>query len=277
MSAGTPVRAQPAAPSPGTPGTPDERSARRGHRVGVFCAHVMWRTRVVGASHVPTSGPVLLAANHTGVADGPVLAGVSPRALHVLVKQEMFRGVVGSALRWMGQIPVDRDGGRTALASALGVLRAGGAVGIFPEGNRGRGDAANARAGIAWLALNGGAPVVPVAVLGTRRTGESVGHFPRLGRRFVIEFGAPLVIARAPGTSGRAALADANEAIRVALSALVTSAAVRHGLPLPVDAVLEPAGGPVDGPAEGSPAGTSGTAPDGPSGTAPGAPGTGPA
>ena len=219
---------------------PRLRGARHGQRIGWFCAHVMWRTAVVGRENVPATGGVLLAANHTGLADGPVLAGVSPRPLHVLVKQEAFNGLIGVALRWMGQIPVDRTGGRTALAMALTVLRAGGVVGIFPEGNRGRGDAANARAGIAWLALNGAAPVVPVAVLGTRRSGESVSHLPRFGRRFVIEFGAPIVIERAPGVSGKVALAEANEAIRAALSELVTGAAVRHGLPLPVDDVVDP-------------------------------------
>ena len=181
------------------------------------------------------SGPVLFAANHTGVVDGPVLAGATPRPVHVLVKQEMFTGVVGWFLTSLGQIPVDRDGGRTALTAALGVLRRGGVVGIFPEGNRGRGDASSAHAGIAWLALNGGAPVVPVAVLGTRRTGESVGHVPGFRRRFVVEFGEPLTIVRAPGTSGRVALSEANEAIRVALSGLVTAAAARAGLPLPTD------------------------------------------
>ena len=119
-------------------------------------------------------------------------------------------------------------GGRAALTSALGVLRRGGVVGVFPEGNRGRGDATSARAGIAWLALNGHAPVVPVAVLGTRRTGESVNHVPGLRRRLAIEFGEPLVVERAAGTSGRVALVQANEAIRVALAELVDSAVGPH-------------------------------------------------
>ncbi|MEK8229083.1 hypothetical protein NKG05_28715 [Oerskovia sp. M15] len=48
----------------------------------------------------------------------------------------------------------------------------------LPEGNRGRGDATSSRAGAAWLALNARAPVVPVAVLGTRRTGDRLGHIP---------------------------------------------------------------------------------------------------
>lgn len=218
----------------GVPGSVHPRWTRW---VGLVIAHVLWRTDVVGADNVPATGPVLLAANHTGVLDGPVLFGVAPRTAHLLIKQSMFRGPVGSFLRAAGQIPVDRDGGRGALGLALEVLRRGGVVGVFPEGSRGRGDASAARAGVAWLALNGKAPVVPVAVLGTRRTGESVGHVPRLRRRVAVEFGAPIVLTKAAGTSGREANAAANEAIRVSLSALVASAAARTGIDLPADAV----------------------------------------
>lgn len=214
---------------------PGARGARFGRAAGLVFAHGLWNTRVLGADRVPTDGPVLLAANHVGVADGPILAGASPRPAHVLIKAEMFAGVLGPVLRGMGQIPVDRQDGRASLAASLGVLKRGGVVAVFPEGNRGRGDAADARAGVAWLAINGHAPVVPVAVLGTRRTGESVSHLPGFRRRFVIEFGEPLVLERAPGTSGRAAVAQANEQIRVALSQLVTEAVARTGVTLPTD------------------------------------------
>lgn len=214
---------------------PSPRGPRWSRWIGRFLARVVWSTEVVGTAHVPLDGPVLLAANHTGIIDGPILHGVAPRPSHVLVKEEMFWGPVGTVLRAAGQIAVDREGGRTALTSALAVLKRGGLVGVFPEGNRGRGDATNARAGIAWLALNGHAPVVPVAVLGTRRTGESVNHVPGLRRRLAIEFGEPLVIERAPGTSGKVALVEANEAIRVALAELVDQAVARTGLALPTD------------------------------------------
>lgn len=203
--------------------------------VGAFLARAVWRTRVVGAHHVPRTGPVIVAANHLGVIDGPVLLGATPRGLHVLVKEEMFTGPLGLLLRTAGQIPVDRDGGRTGLAVALGVLRRGGVVGIFPEGNRGRGDAASGRAGVAWLAVNSGAVVVPAAVLGTRRTGESVSHVPGLRRRLVVEFGEPVVLTRAPGVSGREAVARGNETLRAALADHVRAVSARSGLALPVD------------------------------------------
>jgi 1-acyl-sn-glycerol-3-phosphate acyltransferase len=203
--------------------------------IGRFLAHRVWSTAVVGADLVPAGGPVILAANHTGFVDGPVVVGVAPRPVHMLVKEEMFVGPVGAVLRAAGHIPVDRVGGRPALGAALAVLRRGDVVGIFPEGNRGRGDAASAAAGVAWLAVNAGAPVVPVAVLGTRRTGERVGHVPGPGRRIAIEFGTPLHLERSAGVSGRAAIAHANEAIRAALSGLVVAASARTGIPLPTD------------------------------------------
>lgn len=203
--------------------------------IGRVLAHGVWDTRVVGAERVPATGPVLFAANHTSVVDGPVLAGVTPRRVHILVKEEMFTGPIGVVLRGARQIPVDRAGGRAALTTALGVLQAGGAVGVFPEGNRGRGDASSARAGIAWLAVNGHAPVVPVAILGTRRTGESVGHVPGLRRHVHVELGEPVRLEPVEGQSRRAAVVAATETIRLALSALVTEASGRARITLPTD------------------------------------------
>lgn len=203
--------------------------------IGRFLAHGLWDARVVGAERAPTSGPVLFAANHTSVVDGPLLAGVTPRRVHILVKEEMFTGPFRGILTAAGQIPVDRSGGRAALTTALEVLQRGDAVGVFPEGNRGRGDAASARAGVAWLAVNGHAPVVPVAILGTRRTGESVGHIPGPRRRLHVEIGEPVVLEPVEGQSRREAVAAGTESVRLALSALVASVAARTGVALPTD------------------------------------------
>lgn len=226
-----------------TPHVPSPAGPAWSRWVGRFLARVIWNTRVVGADLVPTTGPVLLAANHTGLVDGPLVLGVAPRPLHVLVKEEMFVGPVGWVLRAAGQIPVDRTGGRAALVTALAVLRRDGGVGVFPEGNRGRGDATSARAGVAWLALNGHAPVVPVAVLGTRRTGDRLSRVPGFRRRLYVEFGAPVVVERPDGVRGKAALDAANEQIRSALATLVTSAVDRSGIALPVDGPERPGRG----------------------------------
>jgi 1-acyl-sn-glycerol-3-phosphate acyltransferase len=206
----------------------------------------VWNTRVVGGEHVPAHGPVIVAANHQGLLDGPLLLGVAPRGLHILVKESMFVGPVGWVLRASGQIPVDQDGGRPALAAGLAVLRRGDAVGLFPEGTRGRGDLADARAGLAWLALNGKAPVVPAAILGTRRTGRGVNSLPAVRRALHVEFGKPLVVAREPGVPGKVALAQAADLLREGLAAHVASVVERTGIPLPADDPLR------DGPRDGA-------------------------
>ncbi|PFG33248.1 lysophospholipid acyltransferase family protein [Sanguibacter antarcticus] len=217
------------------PTVPGPRGAAWARWVGVFLARIVWNTRAVGRSNVPTDGPFILAANHTGLMDGPVVVGVSPRPVHMLVKESMFTGAVGTFLHAAGQISVDQDGGRSALAAGIGVLRRGGGLGIFPEGNRGRGDVSTGHAGVAWLALNGKAQVVPVAVLGTRSTGQKVSALPRFRHRIHVEFGEPFLVERRPGTSGKVALEEANVQIREALSSLVVEAVARTGIALPAD------------------------------------------
>ncbi len=195
-----------------------------------------WRVHVHGAELVPRTGPVVLASNHAGFLDGPMLVGLSPRGVHCLVKSEMCRGPLGMVLRAGGQIAIRRDrADRSALQAALGVLARGGVVGIFPEGSRGRGDMAEVRAGIAWLAVRSGAMVVPVACLGTRRTGESPHRLAPFGRRLDLVFGAPVDVTPQEGASGRQALATAAESIRRVLAEHVRAAAEATGQELPQD------------------------------------------
>lgn len=206
-----------------------------GQMVGFCTAHVVWRTRVRGLEHVAT-GPVLLAVNHVSVLDGPLVYSSNRRSVQFLVKKEMFRGFFGWVLRQVGQIPVDRSGtDRAALAAAVAVLRDGGVAGIFPEGSRGRGDVAAVRTGIAWIALQSGAPVVPVAVLGTRRTGEPANGLPRLGRRLHVVHGEPFRLVRPEGVPGKQALALAAEQVRAAMVAHVAAAVALTGQTLPDD------------------------------------------
>jgi 1-acyl-sn-glycerol-3-phosphate acyltransferase len=128
----------------------------------------LWRPRVLGAWRVPPHGPVILAVNHSHNIDGPLLMGTAPRPVHFLIKKEAFVGPLGSFLKGIGQLRVDRSSvDRTAITQALGVLQGGGVLGIFPEGTRGVGDFASLRSGLAYFAVRSGAPIVPVAVLGT--------------------------------------------------------------------------------------------------------------
>lgn len=147
--------------------------------------------RLHGVDTVPTSGPIIFASNHVGVADGPLLAIFSPRPVHVLTKREMFDlPVMGPFLRTSGQIPLDRFASDpAAVRSCLRVLREGNAVGIFPEGARGAGEFDRFHRGAAYLAMVSGAPIVPVIQFGTREPGAGMGALPRRGGMVEMVFG----------------------------------------------------------------------------------------
>ncbi|MEV6242636.1 lysophospholipid acyltransferase family protein [Lentzea sp. NPDC051838] len=171
-----------------------------------------FRIRVHGRDRVPLSGGVVVVANHSSMADGPILFGVVPRRVTFLIKQEMFKGIVGYLLAKIGQIPVRRgEADRTALTSALAVLKAGGVIGIFPEGTRGEGDVASAQNGAAWLARVGGAVVLPIACRGTF---EAKGWRPEVD----VLIGEPFHL---PEGKGKAALGVATEQVRDRLATLV--------------------------------------------------------
>ncbi len=218
--------------------TPAPRSGwpRLARHVGHAVVVLLYAARATGRSNVPARGPVIIAANHTGFVDGGLVLSLAPRPSRFLVLAKTFEGFVGWVLRCSGQIPIDQGrGDRVALGQALAVLGEGGVIGIFPEGGRGRGDFASAGKGVAWLALQSGAVVVPTACLGTRRTGDLANSWPRLRSRLVVDFGPPVALDLPDGLPGRARLDLATEQIRAALVAHVRAAEVRHGIPLPTD------------------------------------------
>ncbi|SCD79250.1 1-acyl-sn-glycerol-3-phosphate acyltransferase [Streptomyces sp. di188] len=169
------------------------RGAEVGRRIGVGLMYGLWKPRVLGSWRVPASGPVILAVNHSHNIDGPMVMGVAPRPTHFLIKKEAFVGPLDPFLTGIGQVKVDRHStDRTAIARAVGVLEQGGVLGIFPEGTRGEGDFASIRAGLAYFAVRSGAPIVPVAVLGSSgRPGRLIKALPPLRSRVDVVFGDP--------------------------------------------------------------------------------------
>ncbi|MFI9614021.1 lysophospholipid acyltransferase family protein [Streptomyces sp. NPDC052023] len=195
---------------------PSLRGAEVGRRIGLPLMHALWRPRVLGAWKVPASGPAILAVNHSHNVDGPMVMGVAPRPVHFLIKKEVFVGPLDPFLTGIGQVKVDRQStDRTAVTRALDVLSAGGVLGIFPEGTRGEGDFASLRAGLAYFAVRSGAPVVPVAVLGSsERRGRLVKALPPLRQRIDIVFGEPFEAGDGSGRRTRTALDEATERIQ---------------------------------------------------------------
>lgn len=158
--------------------------------LGSRLARVVFQLRVEGAEHVPRTGAVLLAGNHTGFVDGPLVFLLAPRPAAMLAKAEIFRGVLAVLFRWIGLVPVLRGTpDRNALTQGLAQLSAGGALGVFPEGTRGSGTFDQITDGLAYLALRSGAPVVPVAVLGTAHAWGHGSSLPRLRAPVGIVFG----------------------------------------------------------------------------------------
>jgi 1-acyl-sn-glycerol-3-phosphate acyltransferase len=204
---------------------PGPRGAAVARGIGIGLMNSLWRPRVLGAWRVPAQGPVILAGNHSHNVDGPMLIGTTPRPIHFLVKKQAFVGPLDPFLRAIGQIEIDRDSvDRTAIANALGVLRRGGVLGIFPEGTRGVGDFAELRAGLAYFAVRSGAPVVPVAVLGSARKGRVVGALPPLMARIDVIFGAPFEAGDGSGRRTRSALDAATARIQERLTAHLAEA-----------------------------------------------------
>ncbi len=193
-----------------------------------------WDLQVHNAELMPTRGPVLLASNHVGVLDGPLLVIAAPRMVHALVKQEMFVGRLGLILRASGQIRLERhsiDVG--AIRTSVRTLSAGRVVAIYPEGSRGSGTVAHARLGVAYLAMVTGAPVVPVANLGTRAPGQSVTSLPPKGNRIDVVFGEPIPVQRRLWPRRKDEVADLAEQLRLRLAEHVQAAVRQTGHDLP--------------------------------------------
>jgi 1-acyl-sn-glycerol-3-phosphate acyltransferase len=168
------------------------------------------RLRVIGAEHVPPTGPVILAANHRSFWDIPAHVVASPRPVMFMAKQELYKGPV---TRWtwraLGGFPVRRDTADIrAIDTALALLARGEMVAIYPEGTRSRtGEMLPFLKGAAWLALRTGAPLVPCGLKGTERRRGAAPR--RLIRQVRVAFGPPIAVDVEPDARTRRERADA--------------------------------------------------------------------
>ncbi|MBC8254628.1 MAG: 1-acyl-sn-glycerol-3-phosphate acyltransferase [Ardenticatenia bacterium] len=128
--------------------------------------------RIEGIDEIPAEGPLLVVMNHLGLLDAPLLLARFPRPLDAVMLDQMVEmPVLGKLLRWYGVIPVRRDHfDRQVLQRALAVLRGGRALAIAPEaGVSDSGALRQSRAGVAYLAVESRAPLLPVAITGTEK------------------------------------------------------------------------------------------------------------
>lgn len=220
---------------PHTDAVPAPRSALltrfRGLGAGLFRS--WWNIQMSGVENLP-SGPVILAPNHVGVIDGPLVVTMTPRTTFALAKSELFTGAVGHGLELIGQIPIARHYvDTTAMRRGVRVLRDGHALAIFPEGVRARGDFGQMRHGVAYLAMVTGAPIVPVALLGTRTGSMSVKDMPARGATLHVDYGQPIHIAQQPWPRPQEVVRERAEFLRKQFAAHVERAQQRTGVLLP--------------------------------------------
>lgn len=156
--------------------------------------------RVLGLEAVPSSGPFIVAANHSNYLDGVVLGAALPRKIAFLVMPRVYQATPlhPAFHRHVGSIPIQLgrpDPG--AIRRALRVLDAGGVVGIFPEGAGSlHGRLTAGRPGVALLALRSGVPVVPAAISGTYQALQDRPLYLPRPTPIRVRFGAPLRFAR---------------------------------------------------------------------------------
>src|SRR5216683_3113516 len=167
---------------------------------------VLFRPWAEGAEHVPRTGPAILASNHLSFSDHFFAPLPLPRKVVFLAKSEYFtgRGIKGlfskAFFSGVGQIPVDRSGGEAserALTTGLRVLASGQLLGIYPEGTRTPdGRLFRGKTGVARLALEARAPVIPCAMIGGFEFQPPGRITPRLRVRPGVRFGKPLDFSR---------------------------------------------------------------------------------
>ena len=162
---------------------------------------ILFRPKVKGLRNVPGNGPVIIASNHLSFSDSIFMPLVVPRKVTFLAKSEYFTspGPKGLLKKLtfiaLGQVPVDRSGGRrseAALITGLKILAEGKCLGIYPEGTRSPdGRLYKGRTGIARLAIESGAPIIPVAMFNTEKIQPTGTVVPKVMRVEMI-FGEPM-------------------------------------------------------------------------------------
>ena len=162
---------------------------------------LIFRPKVSGLRHVPSNGPVIIASNHLSFSDSIFMPLVVSRRVTFLAKSEYFTspGLKGFIKKItfiaLGQVPVDRSGGKrseAALLTGLKLLKDNHCIGIYPEGTRSPdGRLYKGRTGIARMAIESGAPIIPVAMFNTAEIQPTGQVVPKV-RRVEMVFGEPM-------------------------------------------------------------------------------------
>jgi 1-acyl-sn-glycerol-3-phosphate acyltransferase len=185
------------------------------------------RVSVEGIEDLPSSGPLIIAANHMSNADPPFIGGWLAPALGrrpvFLAKEALFKGPLGVLIRSLGAEPVKAGGSDIgAYRVAKAILDDGGVVAILPEGTRSfDGVMGRPMPGVSLLATRTGAAVLPVGLSGTAKLIGREQTFPAIGTRIILRAGRPFTLSLPSGVDRREALADADVELMRRIAALV--------------------------------------------------------
>ncbi|MCR5834218.1 MAG: 1-acyl-sn-glycerol-3-phosphate acyltransferase [Selenomonadaceae bacterium] len=156
-----------------------------------FWYGLILRTKVIGAENIPNEGGFILAANHLSNWDPPFLGTFVKREVNYMGKEELFKNPVMAAVcRALHVFPVKRGAAdKTAIKTAIKILRDGNCLGIFPEGTRSKtGKMGKPETGVSLIAAMTKAPVIPAAIINTEKIFSSEKFLPRL----VVVYGTPI-------------------------------------------------------------------------------------
>jgi 1-acyl-sn-glycerol-3-phosphate acyltransferase len=172
----------------------------------------IWRPWTEGLENIPDDKPAILASNHLSFCDSFFMPVMVPRKVTFLAKAEYFTtpGIKGFFSRLffsgVGQVPIDRsdpDSSRAALNTGVRVLREGKLLGIYPEGTRSPdGRLYRGKTGVARMALESGAVVIPCAMINTEIIQPAGRLVPKLRPRPGVRFGKALDFSRYEGMAG---------------------------------------------------------------------------
>lgn len=162
----------------------------------IFC-HI----QIEGQENLPAKGAFIMAGNHTSYMDPPLFGAISTRRVNCMAQNNLFKiPFLGWLIKTLGAFPVDRENPDSrVLKTALAILKRGEIVGIYPEGRRilqEEKEGKKNEKGVAFLAKNSGAPVIPVSLIGSKECVSFGNGFPRFKKVKVI-IGKPIYYKKA--------------------------------------------------------------------------------
>ncbi len=185
----------------------------------LFTTFTRWK--VQGRGNVPPRGPLIVVSNHMSWIDPSMISLGVPRRVTFLAKAELYRNPVAAfAIASYGAIRVVRGKPqREAMEELRRRLARDQVICLFPEGTRSRGELRRGRPGVAMLAMQTGAPILPVAITGSQRVRGLLGLFTRA--RVTVTIGEPFTLPSLEGPVGRAQLVSMADIIMGRIAAML--------------------------------------------------------